>query len=173
MKGIRPNYWSDGRSLEHELEIIASLYAERGILRLGRTTPPTRTWREGESQRVCFLKNPWLDYAGTWTEREGRMLLIEAKTTHEPVLNLAAGKDGKGGLSKNQIENLMLWEKAGAAVGCIWQWQGKCVWINTKDIQREFPKVKHVYFRDLPPIPQGEGFILIDFVQNLRINYPL
>lgn len=168
---MRPNRWSDGRSLEHELELIASLYSDRGILRLSRTTPPTRTWKEGESQRVCFLKNPWCDYAGVWTERGGRMLVIEAKITNEPVLDLASGKDGKGGLSKNQIENLLLWEKAGCSVGVIWQWHGTCVWMSTKDIQREYPLVKHIYFRDCQPIPQGEGFILIDFVANLRANY--
>lgn len=172
MKGIRPNRWSDGRSLEHELELIANLYSERGILRLGRTTPPTRTWKEGESQRVCFLKNCWCDFAGVWSERSGRMLVIEAKVTQEPVLDLAAGKDGKGGLSKNQIENLLMWERAGAAVGVIWQWQGKSAWISTANIQAAYPKEKHIHFRDLAPISQGEGFLLIDFVQNLRACYP-
>ncbi len=108
---------SHGRGFEQQVENSAAHYERQQILLLRKVEPPTRVVGGGAARKVIFLDNPFLDFVGSWTERGGRMIVLEAKETHEPRLSYG------GGLTERQLEAMHRWWQVGAAVGLVWNWQ--------------------------------------------------
>lgn len=156
------NARNDGRALEAMIQGTATAYRHANVLRLEKVDPPTRVF----GGRVIFMENPFADFIGGWTERGGRLLLIEAKSTSVPKLALGAK------LTTKQRDWLLRWHQAGAAVGVIWEFQGACRFLPLGQIVKTWPLRKHIKWEEAEPISQGQGFVLIDFVQNLRRWYP-
>jgi penicillin-binding protein-related factor A (putative recombinase) len=170
MSGRPKNASNDGRLFETMIERTADAYFNARILRLCKVEPPVRVIGWGQNRKVIFLENPFPDWTGAWTERAGRSLMIETKSTSDPRLPMAAS----GNLSENQVEWLKRWHYAGAAVGIIWEWKNNgAAFIpigQAVDIWKSGRR--HIKWEECDPIRQGTGFVLIDFVENLRRWYP-
>lgn len=168
--GLPNNFRNDGRDLEATFAATCEAYFSSRVLRLTKVEPPVRVVGWGANRKIIFLENPFPDWTGAWTERGGRSLMIETKSTSEDQLRMATN----GALSINQIEWLKRWHWAGAAVGVVWEWRnhgavflpiGK-VWDVWQSGRR------HIKWEEGDPIQQGMGFVLMDFVANLRRWYP-
>ena len=108
-----------GKDLENRIAKIAQIYEAQGVAVLRKCDPPSRTFNINGKNITTLLKNPYPDFVGVWAERGGRTLMIEAKSTKEPRLPIM-GKSG--GVKKEQVDSLMLWESFGAAVGVVWEY---------------------------------------------------
>lgn len=162
MKFNQPtNHANDGRSFEDIVERINLQYQRKGMMRLKKVDPPTRVFKG----TVIFLENPFLDYAGVMTMERGRAVFIEAKSTS--VARLAIG--GRGGVSDKQIGALDAWEECGAIVGVLWGYQDEMRFVSRKMIhavlQSENASLK---WSEAEPIARGKGFIIYDYIENLR-----
>ena len=110
---------STGSEFQKLLEAVFEGYEKRGMARLRKVEMPVKVFGPPQKRKVVFLENPWLDYAGTWTELGGRMLIIEAKSTEGQRLEI-----GEGGITSKQMDNLQAWHRAGAAVAIVWHCRG-------------------------------------------------
>jgi len=115
----RSNRVNDGRAFEDALESIFECYAAAGVMRVRKVEPPTRIVGTGAQRKVIFLANPFLDFVGTWTQRKGAMLNIEAKSTSEPRLPI----NRAGGVSESQVRAIREWSLAGAYAVVFWEWE--------------------------------------------------
>jgi penicillin-binding protein-related factor A (putative recombinase) len=121
-----------GKGLEEYLDILNRGYETRGVARIRKVDPPTRTVVvKGGKPRTFPLPNDWLDYAGTWTERGGRMIVFEAKHTEEPSIRIQR----EGGITERQWNNLLRWEAAGAATFVVWEHRGRVKVVTTALIE--------------------------------------
>lgn len=168
---VAGNLKNDGRTFEDAFQKTADAYFNARILRLCKVEPPVKVLGFNESnRRVIFLENPYPDWTGAWTERGGRSLMIETKSTCEGQLPIRQ----KGALSFNQIEWLKRWHHAGAAVGIVWEWmnQGAVFIPIGQAVAIQKTGRRHIKFEECEPVLQGRGFVLFDFVENLRRWYP-
>lgn len=163
-----------GRWLQDGLASIAAAYAGKGVLKMEKADPPLRVIGGVKGFRgatVIPLPNPFLDFVGTWTERGGRMLCLEAKSTHDHSLPLFRD----GGITLTQWENLGLWRKAGAAVAVIW---GHTPTAQVRFLSFEMMEArqragqKSIRWEHAEFIGAGYGFVTADFAQNLRDWHP-
>lgn len=143
-----------GKDFEKLLEAVFQGYENQGIARIRKVDPPV-----GIARGKMFLKkNPWLDYAGTWTELGGRSLHLEAKSTEEPRLEL-----GEGGLTTRQIECLTDWHRYGAAIGVVWHHRGDVKVITAATLLSAVQMgLKSLKWQHLPGTPKGTGWIIWD-----------
>jgi hypothetical protein len=164
---IPTNFKNDGRRFEDLFAKVAGEYMRRGILRLEKADPPTRVFGKPPNVKIVFQENPFADWVGSWTERGGRMLLIETKSTQGDKLAIG------GKLTDKQIEWLLRWHSAGAITGVVWESDFKVGFLPIGRIKTIVDSGRrHIKFAEADPIPQGMGFIIFDFVQNLRHWYP-
>lgn len=171
MRLDRPkNAANDGRTFEDIFRKTADAYFYARILRLTKVEPPVRVVGWGPNRRIIFLENPFPDWTGAWCERGGKSLMIETKSTSEPRLRLQE----QGALSINQIDWLKRWHQCGSAVGVVWEWMNQgAVFLPIGLIDQVWKSGRrHIKFEEGDPIQQGKGFVLIDFVENLRRWYP-
>jgi penicillin-binding protein-related factor A (putative recombinase) len=101
-----------GTEFEKRLGKIHDVYKMLRVAKIEKVAPPILVL----GKKKIMLANPYLDFAGAWTEENGRAVAIEAKLTE--VARLSICRDG--GLSENQYSNLWAWRDAGAAVGLLW-----------------------------------------------------
>lgn len=145
-----------GTEFERELETIFSAYLAQGRACIKKIDAPTKVM----GKRVIFLENPWLDFGGAWTERGGRLIKIEAKTTEEPTLRIG----GTGGLTESQWGNAMDWQRAGALVLILWRYKGE-IRVTTPAMAmhacRENDR-KSLRWCDAHPLPTGHGWVRFD-----------
>ena len=109
-----------GGELERTLEAIHGVYRMTRRAKVHKVDPPVRIVGGGGARRIIFLENPFVDYVGAWTERNGRMLAIEAKETTEPRLDMATAK-----LSGTQQLALTQWRDSGALALVCWRHEGE------------------------------------------------
>lgn len=121
-----------GKGLEEYLDVLNEQYEKRGIARIRKVDPPSRTVTVKGRPRTILMPNDWLDYAGTWKARGGRALIFEAKHTEEPRLRIARD----GGITQRQWENLLAWEAAGAATFVVWEHRGRIRVVTTALIEQ-------------------------------------
>lgn len=161
----RTNAGNDGKRFEGLVKDVAADYFRKKILRLEKVEPPTRIVGPN---RIIFLENPFADFMGTWEERGGRAMFIEAKSTKDERLPIGNGK-----LSDDQIDWLIRWHTCGAAVGVIWESAFRVGFlpIGTIEAIRKSGR-RHIKFEEADPVPQGMGRCIFDFAQNLRRWYP-
>jgi hypothetical protein len=147
---------NNGTAFERQLETIFAAYLKQGRAKIEKVDPPTKVL----GRKVLFMPNPWLDFAGVWTERDGRTLLIEAKTTLKPTLELG----GTHGLTKAQWGNAMDWQRAGAMVLLLWEHKGE-IRVTTPSMAmadcREQDR-KSLRWCDAHKLPQGIGWVTFD-----------
>lgn len=156
-----------GKDFEKNLEDVFAAYKRRGIAKIEKVDPPVRVIGGGKFRKIIFLENPWLDYAGTWTEFGGRQLIIEAKSTQDERLPIV---EKEGGVTLKQIDDLLDWHRHGAAVGIVWH-KAKEVKVITPATLAAVRSMglKAFQWRHLGPVvPRGEGFILWDVLGAIR-----
>lgn len=158
------NRFNDGRRFEELVAAVAQHYHYKKILRMEKVDPPS-IWAAG---RLMLVANPFPDFTGSWTERGGRSLMFEAKSTSDDKLPIAKGK-----LTDKQIEWLERWHYAGAVTGVLWESKLRVGFLPIGRVVQVWKSGRrHFKFDEADPVPQGQGFILFDFVQNLRKWYP-
>ncbi len=168
MKGIRTNHLNTGKAFERELEITFAAYETQKLATLRKVDPPTRSIGGGSSpKRVFHLPNPFLDFVGTWTERGGRALFLEAKSTQDPRLPLGRS----GGITEKQVENLLMWARAGAVSCLIWHVAGETRVLGAGNVGWAVEQGK----KSLVPadgglVTRGMGSVLWDVLAVLRAN---
>jgi len=109
-----------GKDFEAALVKQFAVYEVRKIARVKKSDPPSAMRCVGPGQfRPILLENPFLDFTGTWTERGGRMIQIEAKSTAEPRLACPADN----GIKAAQIAAMREWQDAGALVAVLWEYR--------------------------------------------------
>jgi len=171
---VRTNRNNDGRAFQDEVLKSAGRYV--GKLRLRKVDPPVRLLGGGEFRKVIFQKNPFSDFIGCWTERGGQMLCVECKSTSEPKLQF-----GNGGVTDDQIDQLINWSAAGAVAFVLWQWRMMGVrlipsdcWKRCRDSYRAEQGFRHIKWESLPlnfEVKQGLGFCTVDFLMTMRAVY--
>lgn len=167
MSTARTNTLNDGREFQAKVMASADLYREKNLLRMDKVDPPVRVVGSGQFRKVLFMENHFLDFIGSWTERAGRMVAIEAKSTAVPSLGIPAR------LTDRQREWLLRWHNSGAAVGVLWEWKDNgTVFLPIGQIQSVWKTGRrHIKFDECERVAQGQGFLLVDFIQNLRKWY--
>lgn len=159
---------NDGKDFEREFERVAGEYHFRQKLTLEKCDPPTRIVRG----QIIYQANPFLDWVGAWTERAGRALFIETKSTTDPSLPMSES----GKLTRKQKDMLIRWHHSGAAVGVVWQVLNPAAvfFIPVGQIKTAWDAGRRSIRADeCQPIKQGMGFVTFDFIENLRHWYPL
>jgi hypothetical protein len=156
---MRTNRSNDGRAFQKEIEITCGGYQSLRKATIRKVDPPTRLIGGGEKRRVMFLANPFLDFCGSWTERHGRALFFEAKSTATHRLRL-----GDGGLTYTQQDVLRNWRHACAATFVLWQWSGRCCVFLPEMIPNDGGVTKSLMFENGLPVPRGVGSIIWDFL---------
>lgn len=109
-------------AFEAYLDRIFKHWRTAGVARIEKTDPPMRIARG----KAIHLKNPWLDYFGSW---KGRAIAIEAKSrTKAPTkprddhwLPLCCKT---GGMTEKQITTFLQWDDYQATAVILWQLQG-------------------------------------------------
>lgn len=126
----RTNAWSDGREWEETISATALEYERNGVLRMRKVSPPSRVVGGKGDRKVIFMTNDFLDFVGSWMQRGGRALFLEAKQTHEDRLPLAR----PGGLTEQQVRALRDWTLASAATGVLWRCPSGVFFIPYRDV---------------------------------------
>lgn len=117
-----------GKWLESEIASLSKLYRRDKICDIEKVDPPTRMINKGGKAITINLANPFLDFIGTWTERGGRTIILEAKESVHP--RLPVGVERGDGVSATQMGLLTRWERSGAAVGILWSRGGKIRFVS-------------------------------------------
>lgn len=150
---------------EADIDGASRIYEKRGVLSLSKVAPPTLTTGRG----IIHLSNPFLDYIGAWTERGGRMLHIEVKSTKEPRLRI----NGSPGLTDGQMIAFRRWHLSGSACGLVWMANGLPRWVSMAHLFEAHARGdKSIHADDARRITQGVG-LLYDFAACLREDYPV
>jgi penicillin-binding protein-related factor A (putative recombinase) len=164
-----------GHVFEDDIERVAAQYQFHKHLRVKKVDPPSKVLRPpGRGPIVIFLDNPFLDFCGTWTERGGRAVFFEAKSTTEPRLAINVQK-GASGLKETQVDAMRHWRSAGAVTFLLWQHAGEVRLVCIEEITNTLNMgVKSLKWGacDSYPCPQGTGFVLFDFLQIMRKIWP-
>jgi hypothetical protein len=156
---------NDGRGFQKLLQTVVEAYEVRGVATLRKTDPPVRVLHQpGGRQKVIFLSNPFLDYIGTWTARGGQTIVIECKSTREPVLRLVEDEKVGAGIKRKQLNAALAWQRGGAAVAFLWEYNGAVRIVSPAMVEARWLDRKSLLWADAHKVPQGEGFILFDFL---------
>lgn len=160
-----------GTSFEEHVQIVAAAYEVQGRAALSKQSAPVLVLMGG--RKVIPLKNPYLDFSGTWIERGGRALHIEAKASKVPRLPIYVETKGAG-LTTEQIESLERWRTAKAAVLVLWEHDGEVRGVTLSHIYkaRDEENRMSVPWAWAYPIPKGEGLVSFDFLALLAQLYP-
>jgi len=154
MNPKRTNAKNTGKLIEKLLDTIHLEYSLRGYADLEKVDPPVRVLGGGFKRRVIFKQNPFLDYTGALREN-GRMLMIEAKSTEKPTLPCG----GENGLTGKQLAAMKRWEAAGAITGVFWYCMEKkdARILTIADIEITLEHRKSATWETAIPIPHIEG----------------
>ncbi len=172
IKRTRANWRNDGRSFQTRIETVLLQYQSKGLLRCKKVDPPVKVLGFGKARRVIFLRNPFLDYVGTWTESGGRAVFFEAKSTSEPRLPFGGG----AGVTADQLQVMKLWAQAGAAVFGLWEWRNNGVrFLTLHNFQAAdscgSKSIKWGSQESGALVSAGTGFVLFDFLDNMRFTF--
>jgi hypothetical protein len=146
-------------------------------MRLRKVDPPTRVIGSGAFRRIIFQMNPFLDFCGAWTERDGRAVFVETKSTSEPKLTV----NTSGGLTVTQVESLRHWHNAGAVAFVLWEYRGEVALLPAAMIIEHVKQIvagtafKYIDRATVYPhwmVPKGLGFITFDFRQVMAAVWP-
>lgn len=164
---LRTNRKNDGKEFERRLCDSLAYYQAHGFMRVKKVEQPIRMF----GRRVIHLKNPFLDFIGCWTERYGKMISFEAKSTSVPKLQTHSG-----GLTEAQMDNLRLWGKAMAVSFLLWEHKGEVRFWTVGMIGEQTWDKKHLKFEDGIVVPQiakqkFDDKPFIDFRQTMIVQF--
>lgn len=106
-----------GRAFEEILEEHCETLEKTGRAKIHKVDPPSKVVGRGPKAKVIYQANPFLDFVGSWTERDNRSIMLEAKSTAEHRLAIDTKK---GGLTTAQIDSMRLWARAGTITALLW-----------------------------------------------------
>ena len=107
-----------GQAGEDLLELIHDGYKQAFTAKIEKVDPPVKVVRSGPKVvRAIMLENPFPDYLGTWTERDGLTLAWELKHYSKALLPLG---QKKAGVTADQLDLLDRWHASGAVTGVLW-----------------------------------------------------
>lgn len=156
----RTNRFNTGKPFEEELTTILTQYGTRGLLRLKKVEPPMRF----AGRRIILLPNPFLDFCGSWTERGGRAVFMEAKSTSKNTLPV-----GKSGLTDSQVDSLRHWHNAGAVTFVLWKFDEVVRFIAWPWIEPVLKNRKHIKLEDCVEVGPGSEYgVKYDFIRTMR-----
>lgn len=171
---MRTNRHNTGIGFQGMIESTARTYQASGWMRLRKVDPPTRVVGSGAARRIIYLENPFLDFIGSWTERKGRMVVIECKSTSKEKLPF----DSSGGVTVAQLDSLRHWHNAGAVAFVLWEFKGQVKMVTAeflakcRDENRREEHFKYIHWEDLgEPMKQGRGLNLVDFLPEMRARW--
>lgn len=168
-KKLRTNRRNDGRAFEHDLEVIFTRYASQGLLRLKKTVPPCKVMGGGAGRKVIFLRPEYLDFCGSWNERGGRFVNLEAKSTSKPLLAL----ESDSGLTVRQVEILRNWSISQGAVAVLWEHIGEVKLVLPLTIVGTLARRKSLRWEDAGRvIKPGLGLERWQILAALRSAFP-
>ena len=104
---------NQGTAFERRIAPQLTLWKRQGRAKIEKVDPPSLT----RGFKTILLPNPFLDYAGTWTEMGGRTIIVEAKHTDKSRLDI----NRKGGITEKQWSDLKKWKAAGAECFILWE----------------------------------------------------
>lgn len=149
---------------ERDIITACDAYHAAGIAKLHKVDPPLRVLHlPGGGKRVVFLKNPYLDFTGTWTARGGKAVHFECKSTDTPQLNIRQNNDGNG-IKASQLAAAIQWQTAGAAVAFLWRFRGETRILTPFMVRAQLADRQSLRWCDAHAIPQGPGFLFLDFL---------
>ena len=165
------NRFNDGTGFEGTVIAICEAYEKARRVRAFKVSPPTVVVKG----RVIMKKNPFLDFVGSWSERKGRMLMFECKSTSEPRLPF-----GSDGISERQLKLLAHWGASGAIAFVLWEYRGAVKLITEGVIlaaeagrQPDGKARKHLKWDiDGFEVPGGQGFVIHDFLRVMNVLWP-
>ena len=167
------NYKNSGKSLEARLEKVNSTYQAKNIAMLRKADPPSKTITIRGKKVHMLLANPFPDFIGVWTEKNGKALFIEAKSTMKPLLPIF---QKSGGLTAKQISYMLEWNKAGGCVGIVWEYDLKWKFISIDQVIRTSLEKRGKSYRrsikweECKDIRPTRG-VLIDYLANVSSAY--
>jgi len=158
-----------GTDFESILETQHAAYLAQGRAKIEKVSQPIRVFGPPGRQRVIHLPNPFLDFTGSWIERGGRAIHIECKVTGEPRLSF----NSDTGIKPAQLEALIGWEAAGAAVGVLWFHAGRARLLTLPHIlAAEHVGRKSVRWASAYDLPQGGDLIFWDYLAAFAALWP-
>lgn len=143
---IKTRKLSRGKQFEKDIVERCKRYESQRTLVLRKCDPPTRIVGPG---RIIFLPNPFLDFLGSWVERDGKSVFLEAKETNNAKLGLGASTNG---VTADQLRNLRIWHQANAIAAVIWRSsEGTFLLpIALIDALANKSQLKHIKAQDVP-----------------------
>lgn len=155
---------NSGHSFESQIQTTLDAYEASGVAYLAKVDPPTKVF----GRKVIFLANPFLDFVGVWTANGGKAIMIELKHNEKAALPIL-GHNVKGdGIKATQLASAKRWQAGGAAVAYLWR-RGDEVRIFTPAmVGAAALSRKSILWIDTHRVPQGQGFVLIDFLSMLE-----
>ena len=162
-----------GKDLENRISEISKIYHAQEKALIYKCDPPSRTFNVKGKTFTTLLRNPFPACVGSWTEKGGRCLLIEAKSTQHPRLPIMCKS---GGVTIDQVKHLTHWHHSGAAVGIVWEHDLRWKFVGIKQVQETLlmkrgnqPR-KSIRWDEAQEIPQN-GMNYIDFLWNFGKIY--
>lgn len=156
-----------GKPFETCLAHVFDAYRACGVMDVRKVEPPIKILQRGSVKAVIFLDNPFLDYIGSWRERGGRMIALEAKST--ATNHLAVGKTG--GVTARQWQALTDWSSAGAAAGIIWECPAGVFFVPLGQAAKAANNRARVTPEFGIKLPPGKGFVFFDVAAAMRVVY--
>ncbi len=160
-----------GTAFENEVKNVCDAYAKAGKAFIRKCDPPTRTIRIGGIPKTIQLENPFLDFVGTLPG--GRMIMIEAKSTEEPLLCLRDEGTRGGGVSFNQLTYAREWEDSGACVCFLWKHNNEVKFLTVAMLEAEKLGRKSIRWESAHRLYPSVGFITFDFLAAIRAVYQI
>lgn len=160
---------NNGSQFEEILGTQHEAYEVQGRARLHKVSPPCLVFGTPGRQRVILKENPFLDFIGSWIERGGRSMHLEAKMTGEPRL----GINNATGIKPQQLINLKAWEDSGAVVGVLWYHAGECRLLSLAQIFAALGDGRHsVRWEKAYKLYQTTDLVFWDYLPALAVIYP-
>lgn len=160
---LRPNRSNTGKPFEHLILEALERYDVLGVMRARKVDPPV-AMKDG---KIILRRNPFLDFVGAWTERGGRALFFEAKSTTDPYLPVNAA----GGISPGQCQAIREWSRAGAVVFVLWQYRRQVALLPFTTVMAAELGGDHFKWPAGIAVPE-HGFGYPDFIEVLRQIIP-
>lgn len=160
-----------GTAFENEVKTVCDAYKSHGLAFIRKVDPPTKTIRIGGGVKTIQLENPFLDFVGTLPG--GRMVMIEAKSTEEPVLRIRDEGLRGCGVSFNQLAYAREWEDAGACVAFLWKHNNEVKFLTVSMLEAEKTGRKSIRWESAHRLYQSVGFITFDFLAAIKAVYQI
>lgn len=146
-----------GKAFENWVDSWCRIYEKAGRATIRKVDPPTRIVG---GRRIIFLPNPFLDYIGSWTERGGRTIVLEAKANVKRSKRLPVNVEKGAGVRVKQWTWLQNWERAGAAAGVLWWNAGDLRLVTPEQIRKALSSgQKSVDVEKTFPVKREGGFL--------------